>query len=143
MILNRIIHYCWFGGERKSRLIEKCIASWKKFFPDWEIREWNENNFDTNCNVYVQQAYMSKKWAFVADYCRFWALEQFGGLYFDTDVEVIRSFESLLDNDAFAGFETERYVAPGLVLYAKNPNNPIITETKLYYESIPFLEQNG
>lgn len=143
MILNRIIHYCWFGGERKSRLIEKCIASWKKFFPDWEIREWNENNFDTNCNVYVQQAYMSKKWAFVADYCRFWALEQFGGLYFDTDVEVIRSFESLLDNDAFAGFETERYVAPGLVLYAKNPNNPIITETKLYYESIPFLDQNG
>ena len=139
----KIIHYCWFGGNPKTKTIEKCIASWRRFFPNWEIREWNETNFDTNCNVYVQQAYTAKKWAFVSDYCRFWALEHFGGIYFDTDVEVIRSFEPLFTDTAFAGFETDRFVAPGLVLYVSEPGNRIITEAKEYYESAQFLDENG
>lgn len=141
--MTKIVHYCWFGGAEMPTKVKKCIASWKEFFPDWKILEWNEHNFDVNCNIYVQQAYASKKWAFVADYCRFWALEKYGGIYFDTDVEVIRPFGLLLENEAFSGFETDKYVAPGLVLYTKNPNNRIISETKKYYDTIPFLDQNG
>ncbi len=137
------IHYCWFGGNPKSAVIEKCIASWRKFFPDSEIIEWNEDNFDVSCNLYVRQAYEAKKYAFVSDYARFWVLEQYGGLYFDTDVEVIRPFDELLEQEAFAGFETPEYVAPGLVLYAKNPDNPIIREAKQWYEKAAFLDGNG
>ena len=76
--MNKIIHYCWFGGNPKSKTIEKCIQSWRKYFPDWEIKEWNETNFDVRHNKYVSQAYDCQKWAFVSDYARFWALEQFG-----------------------------------------------------------------
>lgn len=141
--MNKTIHYCWFGGYPKSQTIEKCIESWKRFFPDWQIKEWNESNFDVNCNLYVQQAYAAKKWAFVSDYCRFWVLEKYGGLYFDTDVEVIRPFDSLLENDAFAGFETNRYIAPGLVLYVKSSNNMIIKETREYYDNAAFLDEHG
>lgn len=141
--MNKIIHYCWFGNNEKNALINKCIKSWKEFFPDWQIIEWNESNFDVNCNLYVRQAYQAKKWAFVSDYCRFWALEKYGGIYFDTDVEVIRSFNDLLDEEAFAGFETEKFIAPGLVLYSKNPNNSIISEIKTWYDNARFLDEHG
>lgn len=139
----KIIHYCWFGGSPKSKVIEKCIASWKRYFPDWEIIEWNENNFDVHQNLYVLQAYEAKKWAFVSDYCRFWALEKYGGIYFDTDVEVIRSFDLLLENNSFSGFETDKFVAPGLVLYSKEPRNEIIKATREYYDSAKFLDEKG
>ena len=142
-MMTKIIHYCWFGGNPIPEKLIKYMESWKTYFPDYRIIRWDENNFDINCNRYVSEAYKTKKWAFVADYCRFWALEKYGGLYFDTDVEIIRPFGSLLENEAFAGFETDRYIAPGLVLYAKNPNNPIISEAKKYYDTIPFLDQNG
>ena len=141
--MNKLIHYCWFGGNPKSKSIDRCILSWRKYFPGWEIKEWNEDNFDINCNLYVRQAYAAKKWAFVSDYCRFWVLERFGGIYFDTDVEVIRSFDLLLTDDAFAGFETDYAVAPGLVLYVREPNNQIITETRKYYDQARFLDENG
>lgn len=141
--MTKIIHYCWFGGNQKSKMVLRCIESWKRFFPDWEIREWNESNFDVRMNLYVHQAYEAKKWAFVADYCRFWALEKFGGLYFDTDVEVIRSFDPLLHQEAFSGFETDEFVAPGLVLYAKEPHNEIIRATREYYDNAHFLDENG
>lgn len=140
--MNKIVHYCWFGNGKKSKTVEKCINSWKRFFPDWEIIEWNESNFDISHNLYVKQAYDAEKWAFVADYCRFWALERYGGIYFDTDVEVIRPFDNLLENEAFSGFETEKYVAPGLVLYAKKANNPIIKATREYYDGARFLDEN-
>ena len=141
--MNKTIHYCWFGGNPKTPTVEKCILSWHAFFPDWEIKEWNEDNFDVNCNQYVREAYAAKKWAFVSDYCRFWALEKYGGLYFDTDVEVIKSFEPLFQNEAFAGFETDQFIAPGLVLYVRDPNNPIIHETREYYDQARFLDENG
>ena len=95
---EKIIHYCWFGGNKKPKKTIKCINSWKKYFPGWKIIEWNEENFDVKCNIYVKQAYACKKWAFVADYCRFWALERYGGIYFDTDVEVVCSFDDLFRN---------------------------------------------
>ena len=140
---NKTIHYCWFGGAEKSKIIQKCIASWKKYFPDYALQEWNESNFDVHCNIYVEQAYEAKKYAFVSDYVRFWALEKYGGIYFDTDVEVIRSFEKLLDDEAFAGFETDEYIAPGLVLYIKNPQNEIMTKTREWYDAARFLDENG
>lgn len=141
--MNKIIHYCWFGGNPKSKKIEKCIDSWKKYFPDWEIKEWNESNFDVRCNTYVSQAYDCKKWAFVSDYARFLALKKYGGIYFDTDVEIIRDFTPLLDAEAFSGFETEKFINPGLVLYSKEPNHPVICATCEYYENARFLDENG
>ena len=140
---NKTIHYCWFGQKEKPAIIKKCIESWHKWFPDYVIYEWNEANFDVNCNVYVKQAYMAKKYAFVSDYVRFWALEKYGGIYFDTDVEVVKDFSNLLDNEAFAGFETEEYVAPGLVLFVKNPHNEIMRKTREWYDAASFLDDTG
>ena len=87
-MIPKIIHYCWFGESEKSALHIKCIESWKKYLPDYEIKEWNESNFDVNTVAYVKQAYDAKKYAFVSDYARLYALYNFGGIYFDLDVEV-------------------------------------------------------
>lgn len=87
-MIPKTIHYCWFGGNPKSKLVEKCIKSWKKYCPDYEIIEWNEKNFDINCFDYVKEAYEAQKWAFVTDYVRIWALNTYGGVYLDTDVEI-------------------------------------------------------
>ena len=137
------IHYCWFGGKDKPGLIKRCIASWGKYFPDAEIIEWNETNFDVNHNVYTTQAYEAKKYAFVSDYVRFWTLEKYGGIYFDTDVEVIRPFGDILVDEGFAGFETEQAIAPGLVLYSRNPEHPVIKRTREWYDQATFLDENG
>lgn len=104
-MIPKVIHYCWFGGKPLPDLAKKCITSWKKYFPGYEIREWNENNFDLNCCNYVKEAYTAKKWAFVSDYARFWILYNYGGLYFDTDVEVIKSFDDILAEGGFMGQE--------------------------------------
>ena len=93
--MSKIIHYCWFGGNEKPPIVKKCIDSWKEYFPDFEIMEWNEQNFDIHYNQYVEEAYQNGKYAFVSDVARFYALEKFGGLYFDTDVEVIKDFAPL------------------------------------------------
>ncbi len=104
-MIPKIIHYCWFGGNPLPELAIKCIESWKKYLPDYEIKEWNESNFDINCCAYVREAYEAKKWAFVSDYARFWILYQYGGLYFDTDVELIKSIDDLIVKGAFMGCE--------------------------------------
>ena len=139
----KIIHYCWFGGKPFPDKVKKCIESWKKFLPDFEIMRWDETNFDVNCCKYVQQAYNAGKWAFVSDYARFWALEKYGGLYFDTDVEVIRPLCELLRLEAFAGFETERFVAPGLVLWVSEPGNSLMIKMRQEYDTLAFLDENG
>ena len=114
-VIPKKIHYCWFGGSPKSELIERCIESWRRYLPDYEIVEWNESSFDIHVCPYVEQAYERKKWAFVADYCRIWALYREGGVYFDTDVEVIRDPQGVLDAPC-VGFESPRLVNPGLVM---------------------------
>ena len=113
----KVIHYCWFGGNPKSELILKCIDSWKKICPDYKIIEWNEDNFDVNCCLYVKEAYTAKKWAFVSDYCRFHVLYHYGGIYLDTDVELIKNIDDL--GDCFVGFESNDRVASGLIRAAQ------------------------
>ena len=104
-MIPKIIHYCWFGGNPLPELAQKCIASWKKFLPGYEIKEWNESNYDVRKITYTAQAYDAKKYAFVSDYARFDILYQYGGVYFDTDVEVIKPMDDILANGAFLGLE--------------------------------------
>lgn len=105
-MIPKIIHYCWFGRGPLPELAQKCIASWKKYLPDYEIKEWNEDNFDVNIIPYTAEAYKAKKYAFVSDYARFWILYKYGGIYFDTDVEVIRPIDDIVERGNFMGFET-------------------------------------
>ena len=113
-MIPKTIHYCWFGRGEKPKLAQKCITSWKKFMPDYEIVEWNEDNFDVNMNGYTRMCYEQKKYAFLSDYARLLIIKEHGGLYFDTDVEVLRSFNGLLQQEAFFGFETNEYINTGL-----------------------------
>ena len=115
--IPQIIHYCWFGGKPLPCSARRCIASWRKYLPEYEIREWNEDNFDVNAVPYTREAYVRGKYAFVSDYARFWVLYHYGGLYFDTDVEVIQSFDDIMARGAFMGIEKDGEnvaVAPGL-----------------------------
>jgi hypothetical protein len=113
-MLPKTIHYCWFGGNPKPKLAQKCIASWKKYCPDWEIIEWNESNFDVNQCAYTKFCYENKRYAYLSDYVRLWAVTQKGGIYFDTDVELIKSPDQLLEYGAFFGFEGKQYINTGL-----------------------------
>ena len=109
-MIPKIIHYCWFGRNPLPESAIKCINSWKKFFPDYEIKEWNEDNFDVNIIPYTAEAYEAKKYAFVSDYARFWILYHFGGIYFDTDVEVIKPFDDILERGPFMGREQGAFI---------------------------------
>ena len=104
-MIPKVIHYCWFGRNPLPKLAVKCIESWKKFLPDYEIKEWNEDNFDVNMIPYTKEAYEAKKYAFVSDYARFWILYNYGGLYFDTDVEVIKNMDDIIARGPFMGCE--------------------------------------
>lgn len=137
-MIPKVVHYCWFGGNQLPDDAKKCIESWKKFFPEYEIKEWNERNFDVNCCDYVKEAYAAKKWAFVSDYARFWILYHEGGLYFDTDVEVIKDMSNIIAQGAFMGCETDDKCNPGLGLGA-NPGLGLYKEILDYYEKIHFL----
>ena len=138
-MIPKVIHYCWFGGNPLPESAQKCIASWRKFLPDYEIKEWNESNFDVNAIPYTAQAYAAKKYAFVSDYARFSILYDNGGLYFDTDVEVIRPMDDIIENGPFMGFEIDasgidfkKAVAPGLGLGA-NPGLGLYKEILEHY----------
>lgn len=137
-MIPKVVHYCWFGGNQLPDDAKKCIESWRKFFPEYEIKEWNERNFDVNCCDYVKEAYAAKKWAFVSDYARFWILYHEGGLYFDTDVEVIKDMSDIIAQGAFMGCETDDKCNPGLGLGA-NPGLGIYKEILDYYAKIHFL----
>ena len=153
--IPKIIHYCWFGENQIPDLAVKCIESWKKYFPDYEIKEWNESNFDFNICNYSKEAYQAEKWAFVSDYARFWILYHEGGLYFDTDVEVIRSFSDIVGRGAFMGSEKNTMmvsdqgpnnqkivVNPGLGLGVA-PGIGLYKEILKYYEKEHFGDKSG
>ncbi len=118
--IPKVIHYCWFGRGEKNESIQKCIEGWRKKLPDYEIKEWNEENFDININNYVQEAYDKGKYAFVSDYVRLFALYNYGGIYLDTDVEVLKNFDKMLNLNAFIGFEDRELLSTATIGSKKN-----------------------
>ena len=113
-MIPKKIHYCWIGGNPLPELAIKCIESWKKYCPDYEIIEWNEKNYDFRKNQFMREAYDEKKWGFVPDYARLDIIYEHGGIYLDTDVEIIKPLDSLLKEQGFAGMEQPGIVALGL-----------------------------
>lgn len=130
---NKTIHYCWFGGNPLSDLTKKCIESWKKYLPNFEIKEWNENNFDVNQCEFVKQAYEKKKWAFVSDYTRFKVLEEYGGIYLDTDMEITADIAKYLEHELFFGQEDSKLINAAVV-WSKEKNNVHIKNIVNIYE---------
>lgn len=145
--IPKVIHYCWFGEKPLPRTAVKCINSWNKFFPGFEIKEWNESNYNVKKVPYIAEAYEEKKFAFVSDYARFDILFQYGGVYFDTDVEVIKPFNDILEHGSFMGCEIdggekEIQVAPGLGI-AATPGLDIFKEILYFYSTQHFLNDDG
>ena len=140
--IPKVIHYCWFGGNKLPKSAQKCMSSWKKYLPDYEIKEWNESNFDFNCCPYAKEAYDAKKWAFVSDFARFKILYEEGGVYFDTDVEIIKFLQGIIDKGAFMGRQDDYVVAPGLGVAASRGNHIIGELLDLYY-TLHFKNEDG
>lgn len=114
-MIPKKIHYCWFGQNEKPETVQKMLNTWRQKLPEYEIIEWNEENFDVSSNIYTEQAYEAKKYAFVTDYVRLYAVYNYGGIYMDTDVEVIKELDDFLIHDAFTGCENERNCVTGLM----------------------------
>ena len=140
--IPKIIHYCWFGRGQKPPLAEKCIASWRKFLPDYEIKEWNEDNYDVNSIPYTAEAYATKKYAFVSDYARFDILYRYGGVYFDTDVEIIKSIDDILSAGPYMGRELPMTINGGLGLAAE-PGMAAYSAILAHYQPLRFLQKDG
>lgn len=154
-MIPKVIHYCWFGRNPLPISALKCISSWRKFFPDYEIREWNEDNFDVNIVPYTSQAYQAGKYAFVSDYARFWVVYNYGGLYFDTDVEIVRPMDDIIARGPYMGREAGAYldkmfpgaqktlaVNPGLGFGAEK-GMPIIGRMLESYDRRQFICEDG
>lgn len=148
-MIPKTIHYCWFGRNPLPKSAVKCINSWRKFFPDYEIKEWNEDNFDVKSIPYTAEAYEARKYAFVSDYARFWILYHFGGVYFDTDVEVIKPMDDIIEKGPFMGIEVEYSsqrlnprVNPGLGI-AVDSGHEVYKRMIDYYSRIHFMDANG
>lgn len=144
--IPKIIHYCWVGGNEKPESVKYCIESWKKFCPDYKIIEWNESNYDFSKNEYMKQAYEAKKWGFVPDYARLDIIYEYGGIYLDTDVELIKNLDDILDCNSFFGFEDtgegDFFVACGLGFGAE-AHNELIKKLRDYYDSVNFINTDG
>lgn len=141
-MIPKIIHYCWFGRGEKPELAKKCIASWRRFCPDFEIREWNEDNCGDLSIPFMAEAYAAKKYAFVSDVMRLVVLEQYGGVYFDTDVEVLRDISPLLEDEGFIGFENDQFVNSGQVMAAV-PHQPVVQAMIEKYKKMHFANEDG
>lgn len=140
-MIPKIIHYCWFGRNPLPEDAAEYINSWKKYCSDYEIKEWNEDNFDLNACDYVKEAYAAKKWAFVTDYVRLYAMVSEGGIYMDTDVELIRPIDKFLNHKAFSGFEDETNIPTGLMACEKG--FPLFDEMLHYYDDKHFVKDDG
>jgi len=136
MPIPRTLHTCWFGPAPKPPLIERCMASWKRHLRGYEFKEWNENNFDLNAHPYAKKAYDSKKFAFCSDYVRVWALNNEGGIYLDSDVEVVKPLDGFLMHRAFTGCETEDLWVTAVM--GSEPNHPWVKMILDYYNSAQF-----
>lgn len=136
-MIPKIIHYCWFGNNPLPNDVKYYIDTWKKYCPDYKIIEWNESNFDINANDYCREAYNEKKFAFVADYARLKIIYDFGGIYMDTDVEIIRSYNDLLNDDLFMCFEDKTNVSIGT--FGAIPKHPYVQELLKSYSARHFI----
>ena len=142
-MIPKTIHYCWFGGNPKPKLAKKCFRSWEKYCPDYEIVEWNEQNYDlSSAPLYVRRAYEAKKWAFVTDYVRLQVVYENGGIYLDTDVELLRGLGEFLDNRAYFGFEDDAYINTG-VGFGAEKEHPLLMELMEDYKAAPYILENG
>ena len=146
-MIPKIIHYCWFGSKQLPPLAKRCIRSWKKYLPGYEIKLWNESNFDVNIIPYVKEAYKAKRYAFVSDYVRSWALYNYGGVYFDTDVELIKPVNQVLTWGGYMGFESSPnsknlHVNPGLGM-AMERRHPFLKEMLDIYDGLHFINSDG
>lgn len=140
-MIPKKIHYCWFGKNPLPEQTKQYINTWKKYCPDYQIIEWNENNFDVNQNLYCKEAYSAKKWAFVSDYVRIKVLYDIGGIYMDTDIEVVKSLDNLLKYNLVVGFESEDRIQTGVIGAAiKNKFLKLILEN---YKKRKFVKSDG
>ncbi len=137
-MIPKKIHYTWFGRGEKNDRIKHCLESWRKYLPDYEIIEWNEDNFDINYNDFTRKAYEEGKWAYVSDVARLWILYNYGGIYMDTDVEVYQSLDDFLEEDGFTGFESKYYPVCATMGCVKN--NPVIGMMLEYYNCKDFIK---
>lgn len=149
--IPKVIHYFWFGQNELPEMAQRCIASWKKYCPGYEIKEWNESNYDVESCTYIREAYQEKKWAFVSDYARFDILYRYGGLYFDTDVELIKPIDDIIAHGSYMGIEKENFnkgagseitVNPGLGLAAR-PGLELFKEILDGYSERHFRLEDG
>ena len=140
-MIPQIIHYCWFGGNQLPEVAKANIESWKHYLPNYTIKEWNEDTFDVYSNEYVREAYTSKKWAFITDYVRLYALSTEGGVYMDTDVEVIKCLDPFLEEKGFSGFERVNAVPTGIM--AAEKGHPFINELLHEYDNLRFIKDDG
>lgn len=141
-MIPKKIHYCWFGRNPLPKEAIKCIESWKKYCPDFEIIEWNENNYDLNKNEYVKFTYENKKYAFLTDYVRLDIIYNEGGIYLDTDVELLKPLDDLLDCNGYIGMEQVGTINTGQGFGAVK-HHPFVKANKEYYEKCIFLDENG
>ena len=142
-MIPKIIHYCWFGGNPKPPLAQKCIKSWKKYCPDYQIIEWNEENYDlSSAPLYVRQAYEAKRWAFVTDYIRLHVVYENGGIYLDTDVELKKPLDPLLVHQAYFGFEDEKCINTGHG-FGSVRGLPLLKDIMEDYEGVSFVKEDG
>lgn len=142
MSIPKTIHYCWFGRGKKSELVLKCIESWRKYCPDYKIIEWNEDNFDMQINDYVKGANKNKRWGFVSDYARCFVVEKYGGVYLDTDVELIKPIDELLGCKAFFAAENDDYINTGLGFGAE-PGNQVLQRIIRDYDLASYYKSSS
>ena len=142
-MIPKILHYCWFGGTELPELEASCVATWNDVMPDYEIRRWDESNFDVNSCAFVHEAYEQKMFAFVSDYARYVILRDNGGIFLDTDVKLLKPFDDLLSNNGFCGYmQDNEHVNPGLVLACK-PQLSLFSEVVSRYESLHFSQSEN
>jgi hypothetical protein len=143
-MIPKIIHYVWVGDNKKPDLVTKCIASWKKYCPDYEIIEWNNNSLRDIDNLYLQQAFQNRKWAFVSDYLRVYALYKYGGFYFDSDLEITQPIELFHQNKFVSGYERwKEYISPITALMGAEKSNKIIKDFLDEYTDLSFIKPDG
>lgn len=140
-MIPKVIHYCWFGKKEKPEIVKKCIKSWKKHLPDYKIIEWNEENFNVEKFLFSKQAYNVGNYAFVSDYVRVYALYHHGGIYLDTDTEILGSLDDFLSQPSFWGFEEKHYIATSII--GAEPKNELIKDFLDYYDNLSVYDEYG